>query len=264
MTDTNTPPDPKNTPTALTTEQLQHNLASVRARIDAAAVRSGRSPDDVTLLPVSKTVPATVLRLAYDAGCRYLGENKVQEALDKSEALADLVDLRWAVIGHLQRNKARYVARFASEFHALHTVRLAEALERRLEIEDRTLDVYVQVNSSGEESKFGLPPDEVPALVKQLPAFPRLRVKGLMTLALFSSDMERVRPCFVRMRELQERLRQAAPEGLSFDQLSMGMSGDFEAAIEEGATVVRVGQSIFGARGLPDSHYWPTSGGDSQ
>lgn len=264
VTDTNTPPDPKNTPKALTTEQLQHNLASVRARIYAAAVRSGRSPDDVTLLPVSKTVPATVVRLAYDAGCRYLGENKVQEALDKAEALADLADLRWAVIGHLQRNKARYVARFASEFQALHTVRLAEALERRLEIEDRTLDVYVQVNSSGEESKFGLPPDEVPALVKQLPAFPRLRVKGLMTLALFSSDMERVRPCFVRMRELQERLRQEAPEGLSFDQLSMGMSGDFEAAIEEGATVVRVGQSIFGARDLPDSHYWPTSGGDGQ
>lgn len=260
VTDARTPPDPKNTPKALTLQQLESNLASVRARIEAAAERCGRSPDEITLLPVSKTVPAERLRLAYQAGYRYLGENKVQEALEKSEALSDLTDLRWAVIGHLQRNKARYVARFAAEFQALHTVRLAEALERRLEIEDRTMDVYVQVNSSGEESKFGLPPEEVLAFVKELPNFPRLRVKGLMTLALFSSDMDRVRPCFVRMRELQERLRQEAPHGLSFDQLSMGMSGDFELAIEEGATLVRVGQAIFGTRDLPDSHYWPAGG----
>lgn len=259
VTDASTTPDPHETPQALTQEQIASNLAAVRARIDAAARRAGREPGDIRLLPVSKTVPAERLRLAYAAGCRFLGENKVQEAHEKSEALADLEGLKWSVIGHLQRNKARYVARFASEFQALHTVRLAEMLERRLEIEDRTLDVYVQVNSSGEESKFGLPPEEVPAFVKELPAFPRLRVKGLMTLALFSSDMERVRPCFVRMRELRDVLRQEAPSGLSFEELSMGMSGDFEMAIEEGATLVRVGQSIFGARALPDSHYWPSA-----
>ncbi len=259
VTDASTTPDPHETPQALTQEQIASNLAAVRARIDAAARRAGREPGDIRLLPVSKTVPAERLRLAYAAGCRFLGENKVQEAHEKSEALADLEGLKWSVIGHLQRNKARYVARFASEFQALHTVRLAEMLERRLEIEDRTLDVYVQVNSSGEESKFGLPPEEVPAFMKELPAFPRLRVKGLMTLALFSSDMERVRPCFVRMRELRDVLRQEAPSGLSFEELSMGMSGDFEMAIEEGATLVRVGQSIFGARALPDSHYWPST-----
>ena len=258
MTESITPPDPHETPAALTQDQIAANLASVRARIDAAARRSGRDPNQIRLLPVSKTVPAERLRLAYAAGCRFLGENKVQEAHEKSEALADLTDLKWSVIGHLQRNKARYVARFASEFQALHTVRLAEMLERRLEIEDRTLDVYVQVNSSGEESKFGLPPEEVLAFAKELPTFPRLRVKGLMTLALFSSDMDRVRPCFVRMRELREVLRQEGPAELSFEDLSMGMSGDFEVAIEEGATLVRVGQSIFGARELPDSHYWPT------
>lgn len=258
MTDASSNLDPHETPTALTQEQIRHNLDAVRARMDAAAVAAGRDPSQVRLLPVSKTVPAERLRLAYAAGCRYLGENKVQEALEKSEELADLTDLRWSVIGHLQRNKARYVARFASEFQALHTTRLAEMLDRRLEIEDRTLDVYVQVNSSGEDSKFGLPPEEVPAFVQQLPNYPRLRVKGLMTLALFSSDMDRVRPCFVLMRQLRDRLRQEAPDGVSMDELSMGMSGDFELAIAEGSTLVRVGQAIFGARPLPDSHYWPT------
>ena len=258
MTQENVPPIPSETPTATTLEQLTANLESVRRRIDAAAERAGRDKGEVRLLPVSKTVPAERLRLAYAAGCRFLGENKVQEAHEKSEELADLTDLKWSVIGHLQRNKARYVARFASEFQALHTVRLAEMLERRLEIEDRTLDVFVQVNSSGEESKFGLPPEEVLDFVKELPNYPRLRVKGLMTLALFSSDMERVRACFVRMRELREVLLQEAPDGLSFEELSMGMSGDFEVAIEEGATLVRVGQSIFGARELDDSHYWPS------
>jgi hypothetical protein len=119
------------------------------------------------------------------------------------------------------------------------------------------MDVFVQVNSSGEASKFGLAPDDVQAFVAQLPNYSSLNIKGLMTLAVFSSDRDRVRQCFIKMRELQEMLRQEAPPGLSFDELSMGMSGDYEIAIEEGATVVRVGQAIFGKRPLPDSHYWP-------
>lgn len=223
----------------------------------AACARVGREPSEVELLPVSKTVPAERLRLAYRAGMRKLGENKVQEAKDKAEELEDLSDLRWALIGHLQTNKAKYVARFAHEFHALDSLRVAAELDRRLQHEGRSLDVYVQVNSSGEESKFGLDPLDVPGFVTELPAFGALKVRGLMTLALFSSDAERVRRCFVLMRELRDRLRQEAPAGLSFEGLSMGMSGDFEAAIEEGATVVRVGQAIFGPRELPDSHYWP-------
>ena len=251
-------PDPAATPAALTVEDFRANLASVRARIGAACARAGRDPSEVELLPVSKTVPAERLRLVYAAGARKLGENKVQEAREKSETLADLTDLHWSVIGHLQTNKAKYVARFASEFHALDSLRVAAELDRRLQIEGRGIDVYVQVNSSGEESKFGLEPADVPGFVKELPAFSALRVRGLMTLALFSSDLARVRECFVLMRGIRERLRQDAPDGLSFEGLSMGMSGDFEAAIEEGATVVRVGQSIFGARALPDSHYWPT------
>lgn len=245
-------------PQALTVEDFQHNLAAVHARIQAACERAGRDPLEVRLLPVSKTMDESRIRLAYAAGCRLLGENKVQEALRKWEGTTDLTDLRWSVIGHLQTNKAKVVARFASEFQALDSLRVAEALDRRLQAEGRSLDVFVQVNTSGEPSKYGLPPEEAAAFVRAMPAFTALRVRGLMTLALFSSEAVRVRQCFVLLRSLREQLRQDAPAGIALDELSMGMSGDFEIAIEEGATVVRVGQAIFGARALPDSHYWPT------
>lgn len=251
---------PVDYPEGRTVEDIRRNLAAVRSRIEQACSRVGRDPLQVRLLPVSKTVEASRLRLAYEAGCRELGENKVQEAREKAEALADL-DIRWAVIGHLQTNKAKHVARWAHEFQALDSLRLAEALDRRLQAEGRGLDVFIQVNSSAEASKFGLAPEEAPAFVDRLPVYSSLRVRGLMTLALFSADEMRVRACFVRMRALRELLRQEAPDGLSFDDLSMGMSGDYEIAIEEGATVIRVGQAIFGARPLPDSHYWPGAAG---
>lgn len=244
-------------PPATTLADFRHNLEAVQARIQAACGRVGRDPATVRLLPVSKTIDEARIRLVHAAGCTFLGENKVQEAFAKWEAMADLTDLRWSVIGHLQTNKARVVARFASEFQALHSVRLAAELDRRLQAEGRSLDVFVQVNSSGEASKYGLPPEDVAAFVRELPAFTSLRVRGLMTLAALSADAARVRACFVLMRELRERLRQDAPAGIGMEELSMGMSGDFETAIEEGATVVRVGQAIFGARALPDSHYWP-------
>jgi len=248
-------------PEATTVEDFQHNLAAVQARIHAACARAGRDPATVRLLPVSKTKPEASLRLAHAAGCRMLGENKVQEAQRKWEAMQDLTDLHWSVIGHLQTNKAKLVARFASEFQALDSLRVAEALDRRLQAEGRALDVFVQVNTSGEVSKYGLSPEDAPAFVQALPAFSALRVRGLMTLALFSSEAERVRQCFVLLRDLRDRLRQSAPVGIALDELSMGMSGDFEIAIEEGATVVRVGQAIFGARPMPDSYYWPGATG---
>ncbi|MBV4493334.1 YggS family pyridoxal phosphate-dependent enzyme [Pseudomonas sp. RD9SR1] len=246
-------------PQANTVEDFRRNLAAVQQRIADACLRVGRDPASVRLLPVSKTFDEAHLRLAYAAGCRLLGENKVQEAQRKWEAMSDLSDLQWSVIGHLQTNKAKQVARFASEFQALDSLRVAEALDRRLQVEGRQLDVFVQVNTSGEVSKYGLAPEAVADFLQALPAFPALRVRGLMTLALFSADVARVRPCFVLLRELREQLRQQAPAGISLDELSMGMSGDFEIAIEEGATVVRVGQAIFGARAMPDAYYWPTA-----
>ncbi len=239
--------------------EITTNLATVKQRIVDACQRIGRDPSSVRLLPVTKTVPAERLRIAFAAGCHEMGENKIQEAREKSEALQDL-DIKWSIIGHLQTNKAKYLARFANEFQALDSLKVAEELDKRLQNEGRAIDVCVQVNSSGEASKFGLPPEEVRDFVQQLPNYSSLRIKGLMTLAIFSTDHDRVRQCFIKMREIQAMLRQEAPAGLSFDELSMGMSGDYELAIEEGATVVRVGQAIFGKRPLPDSHYWPGLG----
>lgn len=244
-------------PQATTMDDFRRNLAAVQMRIEAACHRVGRDHTTVRLLPVSKTKPESILRLAHAAGCEMLGENKVQEAHHKWQAMQDLKALQWSVIGHLQTNKAKLVARFATEFQALDSLRLAEALDRRLHIEGRSLDVFVQVNTSGEASKYGLAPDDVPAFIQALPTFSALRVRGLMTLALFSSEAAQVRQCFVVLRNLRDRLQQSAPVGITLDELSMGMSGDFEIAIEEGATVVRVGQAIFGARAVPDSHYWP-------
>ena len=249
--------DSSSFPQAETIEQLRQNLATIRERIDQACLQAGRDPQEVRLLPVSKTHPAEYLRLAYAAGCRMLGENKIQEAYQKWQELEDLKDLEWSVIGHLQTNKAKYVARFASEFHALDSLRLAQALDQRLTIEDRYLDVLVQINTSGEESKYGLEPEQAPELIAELAQFTRLRVRGLMTLAMNSEDREAVRGCFVKLRELRDSLQANAPAGMQLTELSMGMSGDFEIAIAEGATIVRIGQAIFGAREQPDSYYWP-------
>lgn len=251
-------------PAAQTKADIARNVETVRARIFLACERSGRDAAGIRLLPVSKTVEESRIRLAYDAGLRVFGENKAQEANWKERATSDLQGMNWSIIGHLQTNKAKLLARFASEFQALDSVRVAEALDRRLQTEGRSLDVFVQVNTSGESSKYGLEPDKVTAFVKLLPAFSGLRVRGLMTLAIFTDDRERVRKCFTSLRRVQERIRNDVPNGEMFAGLSMGMSGDFEVAIEEGATVVRVGQAIFGARMLPDSHYWPASTTESE
>lgn len=229
------------------------NLDIVQQRIAAACQRCGRNPGDVRLLPVTKTVPAHILRLAHGVGIRDFGENKLQEARDKQAILADL-PIRWNIIGHLQTNKVKYLVRLASEFHALDSLRLATELNRRLDAEGRDLDIFVQVNTSGEASKYGLHPDDCLPFVERLCEFPRLKPRGFMTLALFSADAVRVRACFRMLSALRARAAAIHP-GLT--ELSMGMSGDFEMAIEEGATVVRVGQAIFGSRPTPDAFYWP-------
>lgn len=245
-------------PQGNTLEDFRRNLVVVQERIACACKRVGRDPAGIRLLPVSKTVDEARIRLSYAAGCRMLGENKAQEAHRKWRTMTDLADLRWSVIGHLQTNKAKLVARFAAEFQALDSLHVAEVLDRRLQKEGRSLDVFVQINTTGEASKYGLQPDEALVFVRKLSAFSALRVRGLMTLAFLSSEAERVRTCFVLLRTLREKLRQDAPADITLDELSMGMSGDFEIAIEEGATVVRIGQAIYGARSLPDSHFWPT------
>lgn len=232
------------------------NLSAVELRIREAAAQVGRDPSEVRLLPVSKTKPLDDILAVHAAGYRRFGENKVQEALSKWEQSQGVADLEWAVIGHLQTNKVRQVARFAAEFQALASLRVAEELDRRLQGEGRRLEVLVQVNSSGEDQKFGLPPAEVLAFTRALASFDALDVRGLMTLAVFSDDRERVGACFEVMRGVQRELQDAYGGG--WRELSMGMSGDFELAIEHGATCVRVGQAIFGSR-LNPNDYWPGS-----
>lgn len=243
-------------PQAETVEDFVRNIAAVRARIVDAAERSGRNPHEIRLLPVSKTVPEERIRLAVKAGLRQLGENRVQEATGKYHAMQDL-EVQWSIIGNLQTNKARDVAAYASEFQALDRLRVAEVLNRRLEAAGRSMPVFIQVNTSDEPQKYGIRPEEVPEFLTALRAYPSLQVQGFMTLAVFTTDVERVRQCFRLLRNLRDEVRAQDPDLIGPGELSMGMSGDYELAIEEGATVVRVGQAIFGARDTPDSHYWP-------
>lgn len=233
---------------------IAENLVAVRAKIERAATAAGRDPAQIHLLPVSKTVPAEQLRQAHAAGLHTLGENKVQELVSKAQTLEDL-PINWALIGHLQTNKARDVARYAAEFHALDRHRAAAALDRRLQALGRELPVYVQVNTSGEASKFGLEPEETLTFLSELHVYSSLRVQGLMTLARFTGEQAQIRECFRTLRRLRDEAQQRDLVGPG--ELSMGMIGDYELAIEEGATHVRVGQAIFGPRLLPDSHYWP-------
>jgi pyridoxal phosphate enzyme (YggS family) len=220
----------------------------VRDRIDAACRAVDRDPSEVRLMAVTKTHGSDVLRQAYAAGLRLFGENRVPEAAEKAEQLTDRPDLEWALVGHLQTNKVAKALRFTTELHTLDSIRLAEALDRRLQEEGRGLDVFVQVNTSGEQAKTGLAPDAVEDFALGLRPFGALRVRGLMTLAVFSEDPRAVGACFARLAELRARLRQLDGAPGSYDELSMGMSGDFELAVAHGATTVRVGQALFGAR----------------
>ncbi|WP_375426639.1 YggS family pyridoxal phosphate-dependent enzyme [uncultured Friedmanniella sp.] len=227
---------------------LADQLTEVQRRIAAACAGAGRDPAEVRLMAVTKTHPVEVLLEAFDAGLRLFGENRVQEAAGKAEAMTDRSDLRWAVIGHLQTNKVRAALGFADELHTLDSLKLAQALDRRLQEEGRGLDVFVQVNSSGEIAKTGLAPADVEQFVLDLRPYASLQVRGLMTLAVYSDDRDEVAACFTRVQELQRRLRQLDAAPGSYEELSMGMSGDFELAIAHGATTVRVGQALFGTR----------------
>jgi PLP dependent protein len=226
------------------TAQLAANWATVRGRVDEACRAVGRDPADVTVLPVSKTFGPDAVRAALSLDLHRFGENKVQEIKEKAEALNDH-SIEWVVIGHLQTNKAKDVARLASEVQSLDRLELAEALHRRLEGIGRRLNVLVQVKTAREESKYGLPGADLPAFLDRLRDYPTLRVRGLMTMATLSEDAEEVRACFRQLRELRE---QCEAKGYVLPRLSMGMSGDFPLAIAEGATEVRIGTAIFGRR----------------
>ncbi|MCW8809295.1 MAG: YggS family pyridoxal phosphate-dependent enzyme [Rhodanobacter sp.] len=223
---------------------LAANWANVRQRVDDACRQAGRDPASVRILPVSKTFGAPVIRAAVALGLHRFGENKVQEVREKSAVLADC-GIDWVLIGHLQTNKAKDVARLVSEVQSLDRLELAEALDRRLQSLGRQIDVLVQVKTSNEPGKFGLAAEQLPAFLDRLRDYPSLRVRGLMTLAVHSSDAEEVRGCFRQLRQLRDS---AQAQGHDLPTLSMGMSDDFPLAIAEGATELRIGSAIFGGR----------------
>jgi PLP dependent protein len=225
-------------------------VAVVCERIARAVKRAGRRTEDIALMAVSKTNPPENIRAAYDAGLRLFGENRVQEFAGKAEALRDLHDAEWHMIGHLQTNKA---ARTAELFHAVDSVdslKLAEKLDAAARNLGRKLNVLVEINVGGETAKSGVAPDsqDLEELLSAAPRLEALRFRGLMTVPPFADDPERARPYFRKLRELRDTIAARNLSAVSMDQLSMGMSHDFEIAIEEGSTCVRVGTAIFGER----------------
>ena len=228
-------------------QAMQQSVEHVRARIRAACERVGRDPTEVSILPVSKTFPIESIEQAIELGFDRFGENRPQEVVRKAPLLEHRA-VKWVVIGQVQTNKAKDVARWASELQSLDRISLAEALQRRLEQLDRTLDVLVQVKTSAEDTKSGLPPGELIPFLQELKAFPNLRLKGLMTIAVLSDEAEQVRECFRQLRRCRADALDAGFAAESLERLSMGMSADLELAVEEGSTEVRVGTAIFGHR----------------
>ncbi len=226
---------------------MAQRLSGLRQAMAAAAARAGRNPADVAILPVSKTFPIEDIRQAQALGLNRFGENRLQELRQKAEAMAEQAP-DWVVIGHVQTNKAKDVARWAAELQTLDRIELAEALDRRLQVEGRSLDVLVQVKTADEASKHGLAPTGLVGFLDALAPYSALRVKGLMTVATQTADQALVRACFAQLRELRDRARETAGSHVELNRLSMGMSGDFALAIAEGATEVRIGSALFGAR----------------
>ena len=225
-------------------DKIPAQLAEVKQRIEEATRRAGRAPGSARLVAVSKGKPAEAIRAAFAAGQRDFGENYAQELIAKAEALSGLADLRWHAIGQLQRNKAKQVARVASVVHSVDRVDLAGELDRRAGAASRAIDVLVEVNIAGEATKSGCAPGEAAAVLDAIAEASNLRAVGFMTMAPFFDDPELARPMFAALRALRDKLGGAS----ALPELSMGMSHDFEVAIEEGATLVRVGTAIFGAR----------------
>lgn len=226
---------------------IADNLLAVHARIERAARNADRAPDSISLLAVSKTFPAADIRAALAAGQRAFGENYVQESLAKIEALGDLrADMEWHFIGPLQSNKTRPVAEHFDWVHSVDRLKIAERLSEQRPDALPPLNVCLQVNVSGESSKSGVAPEEALALARAIAALPKLRLRGLMSIPEPASDQQAQREPHRRLRQLYETLR---AQGIELDTLSMGMSGDLEAAVLEGATIVRIGTAIFGQRG---------------
>lgn len=225
---------------------IRDHLTEVRENIRKACERAGRSPEEVTLIAVSKTKPLFMLEEAYEAGARDFGENKVQEILEKAPEMPE--DARFHMIGHLQRNKVKQVLPHAVLIHSVDSLRLAEQIDQEAEKLGMTANILLEVNVAKEESKFGMMPEDVMELTEQIAALPHLQIQGLMTIAPFVDDPEKNRPVFQKLYQLSVDIKKKNIDNVSMSVLSMGMTGDYQVAVEEGATMIRVGTGIFGAR----------------
>ncbi len=234
---------------------IAERLQQIRSRIDAACLKCGRNPEEVKLLLATKTVEPDQITQAFTAGMNYIGENKVQELKRKYPLLLGH-QVAFHFIGHLQSNKIKDVIQYADCIQSVDRLSLAAALDRQLQKQGRSMDILMQVNTSYEESKFGANPEEAIILAKELSKFSTLKIKGLMTIGLFSADAEKVRKCFQLLTHLKKQIAVLALPNTEMKELSMGMSGDFETAIQEGATIIRIGTALFGHRIYPDSYYW--------
>lgn len=226
---------------------IKSRLDHVKDQIRAAAISCGRKPDTVRLVAVSKTVPVERILKAIKAGATTLGENYIQEAGEKIESLKEH-DVSWHFIGHLQSNKAKYAVKLFDLIHSVDSLKLAKELDKRARTIDKLQKILVQVNISGEETKSGIDAAEVFGLVQNIASLKNLSIRGLMTMPPYFNAPEKVRPYFKALKDLQSQIEQKAIQNVHMMELSMGMSGDFETAIQEGATLIRVGTSIFGER----------------
>ena len=225
---------------------LKENLQKVEERIAAACMRAGRRREDVTLIAVSKTKPVDMLREAYDLGIRVFGENKVQELTEKYDRLPE--DIRWHMIGHLQTNKVKYIVGKTELIHSVDSLKLAEMIEKESQKHGCVTDILVEVNVAEEESKFGLRMEEVIPFIEKIIQYPHINVRGLMTIAPFVENPEENRTIFADLHKLYVDIKEKNIDNGTVSILSMGMTNDYEVAIEEGATMVRIGTGIFGAR----------------
>lgn len=236
--------------------KIAENLEIINQRIKKACLKNNRDPEEIKLLLATKTVEPERIIKAFKAGDNLIAENRIQEVMEKYDALAGYPHENH-FIGHLQSNKVKFLIEHKIKcLHAMDRKRLADRLQNRLEFEDSHMDILIQVNTSYEKSKFGIAPEKALEFTKYVAKKDRLHIKGLMTIGLFSAEKEKVVPCFRLLKQLKEDIDAAQIDGVEMKELSMGMSHDFEWAIAEGATIVRVGSAVFGERPYPDSYYW--------
>ncbi len=231
---------------------IKENIDKIMERVEASAIRAGRDPKDITVIAVSKTVDASRAKEAVESGLINLGENKVQELVSKYETLHD-IGIKWHMIGHLQKNKVKYIIDKAELIHSVEDIELANEINKRAVNNDLTANILIELNIAKEESKFGIDDENVYEFVKELEQFENIRVMGLMTVAPNSENPEDIRWVFKKMREIYENIKCMDLKNTDMKYLSMGMTNDFEIAIEEGSNIVRIGTAIFGARNYQKS-----------